>query len=159
MPTRISNPVYLTILNPVDPNLARIFKKTAPVLEQEILQPFQIDSGGGIAIDTDPIHRLGQHIVAALLTGRGERVMRPTYGVGVQRDVFESNDFALANEISLQLRTSLAMWEPEANIIGVRITRNDQMPEKMDVAVSFSLVAGTQPHTVTFALDGTRVEI
>ncbi len=47
-----------------------------------------------------------------LLTFKGERVMYPEYGIGIQNYLFENNTEALRTEIEFQIQTQSAFWLP-----------------------------------------------
>lgn len=47
-----------------------------------------------------------------LLTFPGERYMQPTYGIGIQRYLFEQNTEGTRNDIEFAIRTQSAFWLP-----------------------------------------------
>lgn len=58
-----------------------------------------------------------QAVLLLLMTRRGERVMRPTYGCDLHRLMFAPNNDATANIAIHYIRTALTEWEPRIDII------------------------------------------
>lgn len=57
-----------------------------------LYQPFRIGDHGGVSVTTDADRHLRDKILAVLFTAPGERVNHPTFGVGLNRVVFEPLD-------------------------------------------------------------------
>ena len=57
-----------------------------------LLVPFQFTTGGRAAVTNDARQVAEQQIVDILVTGHGERVMRPEYGAGVASHLFDPLD-------------------------------------------------------------------
>jgi phage baseplate assembly protein W len=71
-------------------------------------------------------------IIQVILTGRGERVMRPTVGSAVYRFVFENNDLFLGDLIATEVRAVLARSEPRIIVETVE-TRIEDTSTYVDV--------------------------
>lgn len=158
MTTRVSNPKFLTILNPSDPNLTRTYKVFSTA-DQEILQPFQATVSGNIAGLTDPVVRARQHIQSVLMTRAGERVMRPTYGAGLLHEVFEPINSAELVAISSRIKDSVSLFEQGVFIQDVSVKQSPEAPGAMEVRVTFRLKASPLVHQTVFDFAGNRLEI
>ena len=68
--------------------------------------PYRFDGSGRTATtdDTDHIRDLIEQV---LLTSPGERVMRPDFGAGLLRMVFEPNSTALAATVQVVVQSAL----------------------------------------------------
>ncbi len=156
--TRISNSVFLTVLNPVDTTLTAVQRRAPTGAAGEILQPFQFDTRGGVAFTDDPVVRAQQHLLSLLFTRPGERVMKPTYGCGIQDLLFEGiggGSVALAAKI----KAAVSEWEPTIDIVAVTPVPHPAGEGLVEVKVSFKVRDGVQTHTATFDFNGNRVEI
>jgi len=81
-----------------------------------------------------------------LLTERGERVMRPTFGSNLRRKIFENINKGLVTDIQKEIVAAITKWEPRVKV------------EKIDVvqdAVNTSLVAVTVQFTALGQLSST----
>ena len=63
-----------------------------------------------------------QSILIILGTAQGERVMRPDFGAGLHRLVFEPISTATIERVRLQVEEALITWEPRIDTIGVEVT-------------------------------------
>jgi len=54
-----------------------------------------------------------------LATAPGERVMRPDFGCGIHRWVFEVNDAATIGQVTRDVREALIRWEPRVDVLEV----------------------------------------
>lgn len=61
-----------------------------------------------------------QSIVVILSTGKGERVMRPGFGCGLQELLFAPNSSATRGMAEFSVREALRDWEPRIDVLGVR---------------------------------------
>jgi uncharacterized protein len=69
-----------------------------------IYQPFKLrDDRGAIAVTDDPDRHLRDKILAILFTAPGERVNHPTFGVGLDRTLFEPLDPLTAAAVEFRI--------------------------------------------------------
>jgi phage baseplate assembly protein W len=61
-------------------------------------------------------------ILIILRTARGERVMRPDFGCGLEELVFAVNDSATLGLAEFEVREALRQWEPRIEILDVTAT-------------------------------------
>lgn len=64
-------------------------------------------------------------LVQLILTNKGERVMRPTYGSSAFDYIFESNNSALSLIIESDVSQLIAKYEPRVILRAVRVTAGD----------------------------------
>ena len=71
--------------------------------------PLRFSPQGGLRLTADPDQHMRDRILAVLFTARGERVLEPGFGVGVDRLVFEgiSATESLRFEIAVGLRRDM----------------------------------------------------
>lgn len=158
MPVRVSNPVHLTVLDPIN-TVFSSRKTSARTPAGEILQPFQIAAFGGVAFTTDPVERAKGHLLAVLLTRTGERVMRPAYGTGVWNYLFEVDPRYLGSELSISLQQAVQTWEPTLRVASVTPIQDPLDPATVAVKISFTLSGNPEVHEVTYDSNGNRLEI
>lgn len=74
-----------------------------------------------------------------LMTDPGERLMRPAFGVGLRRFLFEPNVPATHRLLEESVRTGLRRWEPRIRVTRVEVAAHDAA--EASVTVSYELVA------------------
>lgn len=91
-----------------------------------------------------------QSIVQILLTGRGERVMRPDFGTGLMALVFEPNDDILAELVKLEVSTAIGKFEPRVLIQDIVVAREDS---HVIITLYFVVTATNQQQSVQVSLN------
>jgi hypothetical protein len=129
---------------------------TVPPGSIEISVPFSIDPSGDIAVVSDPVRRACQYLQALALTSPGERVMRPTYGVGLRRMVFENSTLADFKEAALQLQSAFLRADL-GNISNVSVSVATAPGNVFLFQATFTLEQDTQLHRAVFNYKGQLV--
>ncbi len=80
--------------------------------------PFQRGPVNFPALSADE-KRVFDSIHSLLLTGKGERVMRPRYGVDVHQYVFDTITPLMQARISADVTGQIQLYEPRAKVISV----------------------------------------
>lgn len=133
------------------------FRQLPPVWE--IAQPFNIDATGAVAYDTDPVVWATNHILAVLLTQPGERVMRPSYGVGLHNFVFENQDPLVEQQMLTSVQQAINVWEPNITLHDLSFVPQPDYSGILYLNISFSVGNAPTVHRVTVSLGGTGLEI
>lgn len=129
---------------------------TAPP-KPEIKQPFQIDPSGQVAVESDPVQNALAHILAIAFTLPRERVMRPTYGVGVQSLVFSNFDITHFQRAAVALQTALAQTDGIMSTVTVSAVPNPAEPGTYAFSVNFALDSSTVTHEALFDYSGNLI--
>jgi uncharacterized protein len=66
-----------------------------------------------------------QSIGIILRTARGERVMRPDFGCGLQDLIFSVNTPATAGQIASEVHRALLLWETRIDVLDVRVSSGE----------------------------------
>lgn len=85
----------------------------------EIETPFRINPDGHIAMVSEAIFQIDQHVRALVGTEPGERVIITDYGVALMSEVFEADDELVASRVSSRVQSSFARWEPNITVQSV----------------------------------------
>lgn len=106
---------------------------TAPKLPIEILNG-TIDS-----FEPDEIKELvKQNVKMVLLTNPGERIMMPTFGVGILRYLFEQSTSDVNIQLESDIENQLRRFIPSVNLLNVSVTLlNDE--QRMEVSVAYEI--------------------
>lgn len=142
----------LTVLTtPVTPQTTVI--PTAPLAPTgiEVQVPFQINPATGqVGTVNDYSTIIAQHALSVLMTATGERLMLPTYGVGMETYTFRPDGAMIAAEIQSSVQSAFKGWEPAVQILQVDVAQDQQNPAVMNVTIQYSTpYSGTNMITVS----------
>jgi phage baseplate assembly protein W len=102
--------------------------------------PPRIDAGGKIA-EAAYEDDVRQAIRIVLGTSPGERVMRPEFGAGLERFVFEPVNPATVTQLETAVREALVAWEPRIDVLEVRVTTEGSPPAVLLVDLQYRVRA------------------
>ena len=91
-----------------------------------------------------------------LLTKRGERIMQPTFGSGLQEVLFEPNVNDFESKIEDTINESLEQWLPYVTAEEIDIDASDELRDanRINVSVKFRIGNNTDLNEVTFITQG-----
>ena len=95
-------------------------------------------SQGSIA-EAQAADSIAQSIWLILSTSRGERMMRPDFGCGLNDLVFSLNDATLAGTIQQTVREALVLWEPRIDVLDVAVTFDPAQPNLVPIEISYQV--------------------
>ena len=102
--------------------------------------PPRLDAGGRIA-EAAYEEDVREAIGIILGTSPGERVMRPDFGAGLERFVFEPVNPATVTQVETTVREALVAWEPRIDVLEVRVTPEGTPPVVLRIDVRFRVRA------------------
>jgi uncharacterized protein len=101
--------------------------------------PLQLKETGEL-LGADYEESIRQSIWIILGTAKGERVMRPDFGCGIDELVFEMNTPATAGRIAKAVRDGLLRWEPRIDVTDVQVGAvSDQEGQKILISVDYQV--------------------
>jgi phage baseplate assembly protein W len=100
------------------------------------------------------VEQIKSNIKNLLLTKRGERIMQPTFGSGLNELLFEFNDSELETRIEATINEAIETWMPFVTIDSVEIEATDELKDtnSINVSLKFSTTGNPQLNEVTFAV-------
>ena len=110
------------------------------VLGRGLATPVGLDPFGELAMVAggDDVREAIRIILA---TSRGERLMRPDFGAGLDELVFEpvaATTFALVRH---RVEQALVAWEPRIDVLAVRVTSTGPVRNRLDIEIDYVLRA------------------
>jgi len=78
-----------------------------------------------------------QSIRIILETARGERVMRPGFGCGLQERVFDINNVSTRAAAADDVREALRRWEPRIEVLDVVVTAGGASDEILNISIDY----------------------
>ena len=104
-------------------------------------------------VDGDQL--IAQSLRAILLTEPGERIGRPTFGVGLRRWLFAPNTLATRAAIRQQIVDAVARDEPRVRLDAVEITPDPLQPTLLRIELHYQIKDDPGPRNLVlpFYLD------
>jgi phage baseplate assembly protein W len=93
-----------------------------------------------------------------LLTKKGERIMQPEFGTGLQSLLFEQIDDNLESRIQETITKNVNYWLPYINIESIDVEMTNELKDQNRVNLSLEFTVGNQIELqeLTFTVQGTN---
>ncbi len=78
-----------------------------------------------------------ESIFIILGTNKGERVMRPDFGCGINELVFSPNNSQTATLIAFYIREALTKWEPRIEVLDVNAYPDEDEGNKININIDY----------------------
>lgn len=101
--------------------------------------PIEVDPATGRIRQAEYEDDIAEAIRIIIWTARGERIMRPDFGCGIERYLFETNDDTTLRLIEAEVAESIRMWEPRVDQVEVRVERDGRDPAKLLIHVQYEV--------------------
>ena len=100
--------------------------------------------------------QIKSNIKNLLLTKRGERIIQPEFGSGLQSLLFEQNVDDLEGRIEDTINESLEQWLPYVTAEEIDIESTDELRDnnKINVSIKFRIGDDINLETLTFTVQG-----
>lgn len=98
--------------------------------------------------------QVSSNILNLLKTKRGERIMQPEFGIGLESILFEAIDEDTQTRIETEIETTIGRWLPYVVIEELTVDISDELRDRntINVSLSFSIVDNAELETVTFTI-------
>ena len=91
-----------------------------------------------------------QAITIIIGTEPGERVMRPDFGAGLNRFVFEPANTTTMALIKTRVEEALIDWEPRIDVIEVKVAIDESERNKLWIDMSYRVRATNTMHNLVY---------
>ncbi len=82
-----------------------------------------------------------ESICIILRTRPGERLLRPDFGCGLDRYLFEPNTIGTLRLIQEEVKRALKRWEPRVTLDDVVVATNAEDARAVDISIYYTLIA------------------
>ena len=111
--------------------------------------PVEVDATGKIAL-SEYEDDVREAIRIVLMTGRGERVMRPEFGAWLHDYVFASMSATTIGRIQAMVQRALIEWESRIKVIAVRVEPDPSEMGKLLIDVEYQVRATNTRFNLVF---------
>ncbi len=107
---------------------------------------------------SDGEKHVGEALVVLLRTMLGSRVMRPAFGAGIDRYVFEPRSADACHRLADDVRRALVLGEPRVIVDAVTAEPGPDSDDRVDVTVEYRIDRHRRPASLVlpFYLEGAR---
>ncbi|MBU3967804.1 MAG: GPW/gp25 family protein [Euryarchaeota archaeon] len=97
--------------------------------------PVSIENGK--IISSEGYDSIRESIMIILGTSKGERVMRPDFGCGINELVFAPNNTSTATLITFYIKEALLKWEPRIELLKVNAQPDETEQNKLIITIDY----------------------
>ena len=96
------------------------------------------------------------NLINLLKTRKGERIMQPEFGIGLESILFDPMTDELETKIEDMITESVGFWLPYVNIETIDVEMTDIMRDNHTsiISIEFSIGSDVQLNEVTFTIQG-----
>lgn len=119
---------------------------------------FPFNTKGGAIATSGGEDLIRESVMLILGTAKGERVMRPDFGCGINELVFAPNNTSTATLIAFYVKEALLKWEPRIEVNEVQASPDRNEPEKLNINIAYTVkTTNTRKNLVyPFYLEGKK---
>lgn len=112
--------------------------------------PVDVDPATGRMREASSEEDIQEAVRIILLTGKGERMMRPEFGCDVRRFLFGHIDYTTRTQMEREVRDSLIRWEPRITDIQVRVEGGPDDSGSLLIHVAYVVRATNNPYNLVY---------
>lgn len=99
--------------------------------------PVDVDEATGRIRMVEDNDCVRQNIRLIVQTDRGERKMRPSFGAGLNRFMFQNVDLVLVNRMTDAIARSIQLWEEHIRGVNVRVAQSEENSAAVTVDIDY----------------------
>lgn len=99
--------------------------------------PIEVDASTGKIKMSEYEEDIAEAIRIILWTSKGERVMRPDFGCGLQNYVFTSTDATSLRLLASDIEEAIRVWEPRVESAKVNVVPDDLDNGKLMIHIDY----------------------
>ena len=111
--------------------------------------PLATDASGSIALIGEE-RDLERSMRIILATAPGERPMRPRFGCAIHNYVFAPADANTAGQLALEVKKSLAFWEPRVDVKSVQVSVDELNRNTLYINITYEKKGSYDPRSLVF---------
>ncbi len=109
--------------------------------------PVQVDENTGRIKTSHHEEDIQEAIRLIIMTCKGERLMRPDFGCGLQDFLFDGMDYDTTSQMRQEIQRSLTNWEPRITDVEVDVEMNEG---KLMIHVAYIVRATNNPFNLVY---------
>lgn len=118
---------------------------------QSVSFPPRVNVNGSLQWSSGELN-VREAICIILRTRPGERIMRPDFGCGLDRYLFEPNSVATLRLIQEEVKLAIQRWEPRVTLNDIVVAVNSIDARAVDITIYYTLVATQTPEHINMTV-------
>ena len=111
--------------------------------------PIRVNAQGAIPFSQHE-QNIEEAIWIILSTAKGERVMQPQFGCGIQDYVFAANNPATRGSIAYEVQNALAEYEPRITVLNVGVSFDPSTPNRLLILVDYRVNSSNSKRNLVY---------
>lgn len=91
-----------------------------------------------------------ESIMLILGTAKGERIMRPDFGCGIQELGFSINDTSTASLAIFYIEEALKKWEPRIKLISVDAGADSKDADRLNISIEYRIITTNTRYNIVY---------
>ncbi len=112
--------------------------------------PVQVDEATGRVMTCEYEEDIDEAIRIILNTVKGERIMRPDFGCGMQNFIFGLSDATTIRLLETDIRDSIQAWEPRVGDVEVKARISDTEAGMLILDISYVVRSTNNRYNMVF---------
>ncbi|MEO9964777.1 MAG: GPW/gp25 family protein [Reichenbachiella sp.] len=101
--------------------------------------PPAFDSGTKTASMVSDEEDIRQSLFIILSTRKGERVINPDFGCGINELVFEEIDTSIRQQVIDLVSMAILYYEPRINLIEIKVDLDQQLDGRLNIKIDYNI--------------------
>jgi len=101
--------------------------------------PVQVDAVTGRIMMSDGEEDIAEAVRIIIMTYRGERLMRPSFGSGLNDFVFGLTDPTTLGVLEADLKKAIITWEPRVTKVEVKVEPGNSNAEQLWINIKYAV--------------------
>lgn len=111
---------------------------------------FPISIEDGMIAASESEDSIKESIMIILGTSKGERVMRPDFGCGIDELVFAPLNTSTSTLIDFHVREALLIWEPRIEVLNVAVSHDEVDRSKLYINIEYRVKASNTKRNLVY---------
>lgn len=91
-----------------------------------------------------------ESIMLILGTAKGERIMRPDFGCGIQELGFSINDTSTASLAIFYIEEALKKWEPRIELMRVDADADSKDADRLNISIEYRIITTNTRYNIVY---------
>ncbi len=111
---------------------------------------FPVSAKDGKIVSSEGEDSIRESILIILGTAKGERVMRPDFGCGINELVFAPNNTSTATLVSFYVKEALLKWEPRIEVLSVNAIPDEEEGDKLYINIEYMVKTSNTKNNLVY---------